>query len=114
LDSDKKIPFIAAEQDTGPIINALVQGPARTNVIGYREWISLREIAETFRQVTGLVAEVIQLPKGQLRGEFPPDLKLELDDNWAYLNEFRYEGEDDNITHPKDVSGRICAILEKC
>ncbi|KAL7907055.1 hypothetical protein GGI35DRAFT_482413 [Trichoderma velutinum] len=104
LDPDKKIPFIAAEEDTGPVIKALVQGPAGQNVIGYRGWISLREIVDIFTKVTKLPSEAVKLPKGQLRAEFPLDLKIQLDDNWAYLNDYRYEGEDGTIIHPKDLS----------
>jgi hypothetical protein len=45
------------------------------------------------------------LPKGQSHIPVPPELGLELDDNWAYCNEFGYEGRDDpTIIHPKDVS----------
>lgn len=54
--------------------------------------------------MTGLAAEVFQLPRGQLRSEVSPDLKLELDDNWAYLNGFPYEGTDRTVIHPNDVS----------
>jgi hypothetical protein len=99
--------LIAAEEDTGPIVQALLQENAGKNVIGYREWITLRELADAFTQATGIKAEYIMLPNGQSNIPLPPDLQLELDDNWAYCNEFGYEGRDDpTIIHPKDVSLR--------
>ncbi|GIC92827.1 NmrA/HSCARG family protein [Aspergillus udagawae] len=104
LDPDVKLPFIASEEDSGPIVKALVQESAGKNVIGYREWITLREVADAFTQATGIKAEYIRLPKGQSNVPLPPDLQLELDDNWAYCNEFGYEGRDDpTIIHPKDL-----------
>ncbi|KAJ5763046.1 NmrA-like family protein [Penicillium manginii] len=104
LDPDVKLPFITAEEDTGPIVKALVQESAGKNIIGYREWASLREISKAFAQATGAEAESIQLEKGQSNIPLPNELRLELDDNWAYCNEFGYEGRDDpTIIHPKDL-----------
>jgi uncharacterized protein YbjT (DUF2867 family) len=104
IDPDVKLPFIAAEEDTGPIVKALVQEGAGKNVIGYREWSSLRELSKAFAQATGTQTECIQLPIGESNIPLPSELRLELDDNWAYCNEFGYEGRDDpTIIHPKDL-----------
>lgn len=104
LDPDLKLPFIAAEEDTGPIVKALVQEAAGKNVIAYREWSSLRELSKAFAQATGIEAECIRLEKGQSNLPLPPELGRELDDNWSYCNEFGYEGRDDpTIIHPKDL-----------
>lgn len=85
-----------------------MEEPAGKNVIGYREWLTLRELVVVFTQATGLAAEAIQLPEGKSKVESPPDLKLELDDNFAYWNECGYEGRDDpTIIHPRDVSGSM-------
>lgn len=82
-----------------------MQESAGKNIIGYRGWSTLREISEAFTQATGIEAECIMLAKGQSNIPIPPELGLELDDNWAYYNEFGYEGRDDpTIIHPKDVS----------
>jgi hypothetical protein len=105
LDPDLKLPFIAPEEDAGPIVRALVQEAAGKKVIAYREWSSLRELSKAFAQATGIEAECIKLEKGESNLPLPPDLGRELDDNWAYCNEFGYEGRDDpTIIHPKDVS----------
>ncbi|KAL7944036.1 NAD(P)-binding protein [Trichoderma barbatum] len=105
IDVDVKFPFIAAEEDSGPIVKALVDEPAGKNLIGYREWLTHRELVAIFTQATGIPAEAIQLPKGKSKVEEPPELKLELDDNFAYWSEFGYEGRaDPTIVHPRDLA----------
>lgn len=104
LDPDVELPFIAAEEDTGPIVRALVLEAATKEVIGYRARITLRGLIETFSQVTGLKAEAVVLPKGESVVPFPPELQRELDDNWAYWKEFGYYGSDPAIVDPQDVS----------
>lgn len=82
-----------------------MQESARKNLIGYRGWSTLREVSGAFTQATGLAAECVVLPKGQSKIPVPPELGRELEDNWAYCNEFGYEGRDDpTIVHPRDVS----------
>ncbi|EGR47084.1 uncharacterized protein TRIREDRAFT_109313 [Trichoderma reesei QM6a] len=105
IDVDVKLPFIAAEEDSGHFVKALVQEPAGKNVIGYREWLTHRELAAIFSQATGIPAEAVQLPEGQSKVASPPELKLELDDNFAYWNEFGYEARDDpTVIHPRDLA----------
>ncbi|CAI7567461.1 unnamed protein product [Penicillium pancosmium] len=103
LDPDVELPFIAAEEDTGPIVRALVLEPATKEVIGYRARITLRGLIETFSQVTGMKAEAVVLPKGESVVPFPPELQRELDDNWAYWKEFGYYGSDPAIVDPQDL-----------
>jgi hypothetical protein len=65
----------------------------------------MREVAAAFAQATGFEAEFIRLSKDQVNPNFPPDLRVEMDECLAYLNEFGYEGRDDaTVVHPKDVS----------
>ncbi|KAK7428001.1 hypothetical protein QQZ08_005432 [Neonectria magnoliae] len=104
LDVDNKLPFIAAEEDSGPIVKALVQEPAGKNLIAYREWLTLRELAEIFTKATGRKAEAVTVPKGQFGPGVPDELKQELEDNFAYFNEFGYEGRDDpTVIHPREL-----------
>lgn len=114
LVADVKFPFIAAEEDTGPIVKALVKEPAGKNVIGYREWLTLGEVSEAFTKAAGIKSEVVTLPLGEFHLPVPDELKLELSDNAGYWNEFGYEGRDDpTIIHPSDVS-YLDAGLEIC
>lgn len=105
LEPNVKFPFIAAEEDSGPIVKALVDEPAGKNIIGYREWLTVQELALSFTKATGLKAESITLPQGEFNLPLPDELKLELADNFAYWNEFGYEARDDpTVIHPRDVS----------
>jgi hypothetical protein len=105
LDTDTKFPFIAAEEDSGPFVKALItQEPAGYNLIGYREWLTPSEIAESFTKATGIEAVAVKSD-----GTFPPgfseELAAEMEDCFGYFNEFGYEGRDDpTIVHPRDVS----------
>ncbi|RYO84003.1 hypothetical protein DL766_001869 [Monosporascus sp. MC13-8B] len=104
LEPDVKVPFIAAEEDSGPIVKALVNEPAGKNIIGYREWLTVQELALAFTRATGLKAESVTLPKGTYHLPLPDELMLELEDNFAYFNEFGYEARDDpTIIHPRDL-----------
>ncbi|KAM5343309.1 hypothetical protein ACJ41O_014275 [Fusarium nematophilum] len=104
LAQDAKVPYIAAEEDTGPIVKALINEPAGKNVIGYRGWLTVKELAESLTNATGLKAEAVTLPKEQAYQHFPEELKQELADNFDYYNEFGYEGRNDpTIIHPRDL-----------
>ncbi|KAG8356453.1 hypothetical protein FVEN_g5814 [Fusarium venenatum] len=104
LDPDTKFPFIAAEEDSGPIVKALIiQEPAGHNLIGYREWLTSKEIAESFTKATGIESAAVKSD-----GTFPPGFSEEfvgeMKDCFGYFNEFGYEGRDDpTIVHPRDL-----------
>ena len=75
------------------------------NLVGYREWLTIREIVQTFSQVTGYKAEAIHLPVGQFFYDCPPDLKIEIQDSFAFANEFGLESRNDpTLIHPTNVS----------
>ncbi|CAG9949453.1 unnamed protein product [Clonostachys rosea f. rosea IK726] len=104
LEPNVKFPFIAAEEDSGPIVKALVNAPAGKNIIGYREWLTMQELALSFTKATGLRAESVTLPPGEFHLPLPDELKLELGENFAYWNEFGYEARNDpTIIHPRDL-----------
>jgi hypothetical protein len=106
MEQDVKIPFLAAEEDSGPLVKALIlQECAGKNLIGYREWLTTGELASAFTRATGLDAEVVTLPKGHFPPSISEDFKAQLQDNMGYWNEFGYEGRDDpTVVHPRDVS----------
>ncbi|WQF90155.1 Putative NmrA-like domain, NAD(P)-binding domain superfamily [Colletotrichum destructivum] len=104
IEPDVKIPFIAAEEDTGPIVKRLIDESAGKNVIGYREWLTVPELALSFTKATGMKAESVTLPKGEFHIPLPDELKLELEENFAAFNEFGYESRDDpTVVHPQDL-----------
>lgn len=101
---DVKLPIIAAEEDTGPFVKALVDEPAGKNVIGYRAWLTSSELVQTFTNATGLKAEYNPLSREQALQYIPDDMKPTLGDNYDYWNDNGYEGrEDPTVVHPRDV-----------
>ncbi|KAM0347752.1 hypothetical protein ACHAPU_004767 [Fusarium lateritium] len=108
LNPDNKFPFIAADEDSGPLVRALItKEPAGHNLIGYREWLSHNEIAAAFTKATGIKSVVIR-SDGTLPPGLPEDLVGELVDCFNYFDEFGYEGRDDStVVHPRDLSSDV-------
>ncbi|OBT39605.1 hypothetical protein VE00_10748 [Pseudogymnoascus sp. WSF 3629] len=101
VEPNVKIPFIAADEDTGPFVKELVANElAGKNVIAYRGYLTVQELALSFTMATGLKAESVTLPKGKFNLPLPEELKGELEDNFAAFNEFGYESWDDPTTIP--------------
>ncbi|KIL96584.1 hypothetical protein FAVG1_01328 [Fusarium avenaceum] len=103
LNPETKFPFIAAEEDSGPLVKALItQEPAGHNLIGYREWLSHNEIAAAFTKATGMKSAIVK-SDGTLPPGLPEDLVGEMLDCFGYFDEFGYEGRDDHtVVHPLD------------
>lgn len=103
--ADFKLPWIAAEEDTGPFVKALVQEKPGKNLIAYREWATLREMVQAFQNASETKSEVVVVPRDEPNEFLPPDLKLEIDEGFLYFEEFGYEGRDDpTVIHPSQVS----------
>lgn len=110
-----KQPFVAAEEDTGPIVKAMIDDEPGKSVIGHRGWTSVRELMETVTKVTGMKAEAIQLPEGQSKFEGAGELQVELDECMSFFNEFGYTGGDPEIIDPTQVSfGCWCCDEGEC
>ncbi|PKK43098.1 hypothetical protein CI102_13830 [Trichoderma harzianum] len=101
---DVKLPWIAAEEDTGPFVKALVQEEPGKNLIAYREWATLREMVGAFQSASKTKSELVVVPRDEANEFLPPDLKLEIDEGFLYFEEFGYEGRDDaTIVHPSQL-----------
>lgn len=98
------MPLIVGEEDTGPLVKALIDSAPGQHLIAYREWMTLPEMVAAFTAATGLPAEYVALPIGEPRGLLPPALQEVVDDMWGYFNDFGYEARDDsNVIHPSEV-----------
>lgn len=106
LPSDVKLPMIATEEDTGPFVKALVTSPrTNLNLVAYREWMSLEELAQTWSRTLGVPARNVTIPFDKDWEIVEDELKEELDETMRYMTEFGYEGRDDpSVVHPRDVS----------
>jgi hypothetical protein len=106
--ADIKLPFIAAEEDSGPFVEALVKDGPGKNLIAYREWLSMEEFVKLFTKSTGIPAKLTVLARGETNlGHLPAELRAEMSDTFAYFNEFGYEARDDpTVIHPSQVGGK--------
>ena len=110
IKGDLKLPLFAADEDSGPLVKALVESAPGKNLIAYREWMTLEEMVKVFTEATGLAAQYVALGPGEPDIPLPDGLKEELDDNWAYLNECGYEARDDpSLIHPNQVKYLLCS-----
>jgi hypothetical protein len=105
LDPDKKLPFIAHDQDSGPFVKSLVQNGPNKGVVGYRAWLTLRQFVDIFSKVTGYETEILQLPLGQFNWDCKPEWRDQLREAFAFVNEVGLHGGDDSgYIHPVAVS----------
>lgn len=104
MEPETKLELIAPEEDSGPFVWSMVQRGPGEALVGYREILTLTEIAAAFTEATGVATEILKLPKGQHGAPMDEHLQLELDENWAYLYEFGYMGQKEDVLHPHDVS----------
>ena len=105
--ADVKLPLIAAEEDSGPFVEALVKDGPGKNLIAYREWLTMDEFVQLFTKTTGIPAKLTVFAEGESNlGHLPAELRAEMSDTFAYFNECGYEARDDpTVIHPSQVSG---------
>ena len=103
--ADVKLPFIAAEEDSGPFVEALVKDGPGKNLIAYREWLTVQQLVETFAKATGIPAKLTVLRPEELGlDSSPEELKEEIRQNMAYFNEYGYKGREDvSVVHRSQV-----------
>ncbi|KAK4888966.1 hypothetical protein LTR27_012187 [Elasticomyces elasticus] len=112
---DMKIPWLAAAEDTGPFVKALVHDDPGKSLLAYREWATMPEIVAIFARVTGLQCTVKVMPTEEWAAAFSPDLAVEMIEFFKYWDEFGFEAQDDPpIVHPNQLQtvGQIEGIAE--
>ncbi|OHX01196.1 NADB-Rossmann family domain-containing protein [Colletotrichum incanum] len=105
----QKLPFVAAEEDTGPIVKALVEGEPGKHVIGYRELISQQELVDIFARVTGLASKLVKVSHDDFFAKVPPNLRVPLHESLAFIEEFGYTGGDPSVVPPEDPWAEVLA-----
>ena len=107
LDADIKQPLVAPEEDTGPVVKALLGDAAGMSVISVKAWMTVREFMQVLTAATGMRSEAIQLPEGQSRFADAGELRLGLEKSMAYFNAIGYTGGDPCVVDPKDVHSNV-------
>ncbi|KAJ5133795.1 uncharacterized protein N7443_004580 [Penicillium atrosanguineum] len=86
-----KIPVIDTQGSTGHFVRALIEDePAGTRLLAYDSYISMEEIVEVWKKVTGHNIEVVEMNAETMRREFGIPLEV-LDAPW-FIDEFGYTG----------------------
>ncbi len=111
------LPMIATEEDTGPLVHALLQVAPGQNLIGVRKWMKMEQFAETFGRVLGVPTRVsAEASKADM---FPDELRKEFVDTIGYTQEIGYAAEtvDKSLVQPDQVSAEsMCCgeIANEC
>ncbi|KAK5733499.1 hypothetical protein LTR17_009616 [Elasticomyces elasticus] len=102
---DMKIPWLAAAEDTGPFVQALVHSDPGKSLLAYREWATMPEVVAIFARVTGLQCTVKVMPTQEWAAAFPADLAVEMIGFFKYWDEFGFEAQEDApVVHPNKVN----------
>jgi len=108
-----KWPLVAAAVETGTIMKALVDLPAGKHVIAYRELMPLEQFAGIWGKMLGVQAIVKHDGIGSSMGQIPDALlKKELDETFAYAEEFGFWGGDPSVIHPEDIGLKTGSVAD--
>ena len=108
------LPMIATEEDTGPLVHALLQVAPGQNLIGVRKWMQMDDFAETFGRVLGVATRMSNVARSS--DNFPDELREEFVDTIAYTQEIGYAAEtlDKSLVQPDQVRAMLDILLRKC
>ena len=101
------LPMIATEEDTGPLVHALLQVPPGKNLIGVRKWMQMEKFAEMFGKVMGVPTKMSD--EGFSKDGFPEDLREEFSDTIGYTAECGYDGGkvDKSVVQPDELGVEV-------
>ncbi|KAK5088095.1 hypothetical protein LTS08_004845 [Lithohypha guttulata] len=91
-------PFIAAEEDTGSIVKALIELPAGLRVAAHRELKVMSDVVQLIGKAAGYEVRL-----EQQEFPLPDDLKKDLANIFGFVNEFGYWGNDPSIKQPEEL-----------
>ena len=106
-----KMPFVVAEQDTGPFVKVLVDMPAGKDAVAVSEYMTFPEWAEIWGRVHGVKIQYKQVSNEELFEGIPDDFMREIRDGFDYINDFGFTGGDPDVLEPSQVSTTSAHIL---
>lgn len=104
LDADCKVPLVATDEDTGPLVKALVNAGPGKNLLAFRELISFTEFAAEWARSLGVKSKYVHVGPDEEWTDMPESIKIDIEEGTAYLNEFGFAGGDPSVIYPEDVS----------
>ncbi|KAH1663211.1 hypothetical protein KXV31_000719 [Aspergillus fumigatus] len=85
-----RLPIIAADSSTGEFVRAMVEGPPGTWVLGYDSYLSMEEVVEVWKRVTGWEVEAEEVDLQEMHERF--QIPWEVLDAPRFIAEFGYTG----------------------
>ena len=113
-----KMGLVAAEEDSGPFVEALLKVPAGKNLFAYRAMMSIEDFAATWSEVLGKEIEVkdmSSMPQPEGMDEETVAFMQEFAETGMFSVEFGYAGEkvDETVITPAQVSMKFIVRVER-
>lgn len=108
---DVPIPLVVPS-DAGIYTKALTQTSPGKNLLAYSSLIPWAEYVKLWSSITGVPAAFEHSTVAAMDKLAPGGFGEEMGEMYAYGQDFGYWGGDPDIIHPKDVSFRLCVIVE--
>lgn len=107
------IPWVVASRDTGKFLKALVieQEPG-TRFYGVSEFEDRAEIAEIWENIHRDPTTTRPVSKDDFAAAWPELIRDEMIDNFSFVKEFEYVGNDPDVKRPWDLGIKTTTIEE--
>ena len=114
-----KLGVVAAEEDSGPFTEALLQVPAGKSLFAYRAMMTFEDFAATWSEVLGQETEVVDMssmPQPEGLDEETMAFMQEFAETGMFSVEFGYAGEkvDKTVIAPDQVSRYFLGGVNEC
>lgn len=107
------IPWVVASRDTGKFVKALVieQEPG-TRIYGVGDFKTRAEIAEIWGNIHGDPTTTRPVSKDDFAVAWPELIRDEMIDNFSFVKEFEYVGNDPDVKRPWDLGIKTTTVEE--
>ena len=107
------IPWVVASKDTGKFVKALVidQEPG-TRIYGVSEFKTRAEVAEIWGKILGAPTTTRPISKDEFAEAWPELVRDEMIDNFSFVKEFGYVGNDPDVKLPWDLGIETTTVEE--
>jgi hypothetical protein len=100
---DKPVPFVHTD-DTGNFVDALLNLPAKTNMLAFGDMLPWVDYVKLWSSITGIPAKFEKTTIEEHSKLLPLDLSVEIAEMYGFMQDFGYGGGDPNTVYSRDVS----------
>jgi len=103
--SDKVVPWIAANEDTGPLVKGIVASPPSKNLIAYRENVPPEEAMNSWARINNVKVQALETSRDKMVETMGEELGAEIWDTFVYIKDYGFAPEGDpDCVYPEAVS----------